>query len=81
MSGTCIKTSLSDMTDDSKPISELWSSGRWFLAAHGDFETTAYAAMASPSKFALLAFIFIEWDLRDYSCSACTSGFATYVET
>lgn len=51
------------------------------LASHGALGTKAYAAKASSAKYASFAFIFIERDLRAYSGSACTFGFATHVET
>jgi hypothetical protein len=71
------------MTVDSIPISELGQRGTGFKASTRRFGITlAYAATASTiSYLSLFAFMFIESDLREFSCSACTSGFATHVET
>ena len=55
--------------------------GSGFKATHGASKTLAYAAKASSAKYASFAFIFNERDLRAYSGSACTFGFATHVET
>lgn len=74
-------TSLSNMTIVSDPISETCTMGSGVKAAHGALKTLAYAAKASSAKYASFAFIFNEFDLRAYSGSACTSGFATHVET
>jgi hypothetical protein len=69
------------MTVVANPISEICTTGSGFMAAHGASKTMAYAAIASSAKYASFAFIFNESDLRAYSGSACTSGFATHVET
>jgi hypothetical protein len=47
------------MTVDSIPISELGQRGAGFMAAHGAFNTKAYAAIASSAKFSSFAFMFI----------------------
>jgi hypothetical protein len=64
--GMGLDASLSLMTVDSIPVSELGQRDTGFLASTRLRLTTAYAAIASPSKFALFAFMFSESFLREF---------------